>query len=257
MSSRIEKPASGPSKSNDSLIVSILNDLKEQQLTKNDLATFSSTFGVQLDSINSELTAHNDRFIKLEEKILDFESKVVTSDAIENRLSKFEDKMESATYDKELTKQQQLKNNISIFGIPSNENEDVKSITLKTFEAFGCNFKDDDITSVYRSSSRSTKTKSNSIIVKFNDFDKKLEALNSKTKTPVVLNDVITCESQHQNTPIFLNNHVTPFFGRLLAAGRQATKEKRIHSCWIGASGFFTIQFWKLIWIYALNICQL
>ena len=51
------------------------------------------------------------------------------------------------------------------------------------------------------------------------------------------LSDIIDARSQQVNAQIYLNNHVTPFFGRLLAAGRQATKDEIIHSCWIGTSG--------------------
>lgn len=40
-----------------------------------------------------------------------------------------------------------------------------------------------------------------------------------------------------RNKPIFINNHVTTFYARLLAVGRQAVKANKLHSCWIGSTG--------------------
>lgn len=34
-----------------------------------------------------------------------------------------------------------------------------------------------------------------------------------------------------------MNNHVTPFFGKLLAEGRRAVKDRKIHSVWLTRNG--------------------
>lgn len=64
-----------------------------------------------------------------------------------------------------------------------------------------------------------------------------MSALEAKAKKPVTLGDIADCEENQRDKPIYINNHVTPYFARLLAVGRQGVKSKSIHSCWIGATG--------------------
>lgn len=202
----------------DDPVIKLLMDLKKNQFTKQDSQSLQKSFEDKFAAVGSELKAHNSRFVDIEE-----------------RLSQFERGMASASYERELQKQQQLKQNISIFGCPKLDGENVKSTALQVFKAFGCDFNVNDFAAVYRTDGKSPKF--SSIIVKFNDFNKKLTALNSKAKKPVKVSDVVGATANQTNVQIYLNNHVTPFFGRLLAAGRQATKDEIIHSCWIGATG--------------------
>lgn len=154
---------------------------------------------------------------------------------IENKLKVMEKKVDTATYDKELTKQQQIKNNISIFGFPKADDENVVNIAICVLKAFGCNFDQNDFNGVYRTVGKSAQF--STIVVKFKEFAKKMSALEVKAKKPVTLGDITNCDDIQRNKPIFINNHVTPYFARLLAVGRQGVKSKSIHSCWIGSTG--------------------
>lgn len=62
-----------------------------------------------------------------------------------------------------------------------------------------------------------------------------MAALTAKADKKVKVSDI--CASNQSDSLIYLNNHTTPFFGRLLGAGRSAIKDGIIHSCWIGSSG--------------------
>lgn len=66
---------------------------------------------------------------------------------------------------------------------------------------------------------------------------KKLSALESKAKKPITIGDITQCPEELKSKSVFINNHVTPFFARLLAVGRQDVKAKKLHSCWIGSTG--------------------
>lgn len=160
-------------------------DLKKNQFTKLDSQSFQKSIEDKFTAAGSELNAHNIRFVDIEE-----------------RLSQVETKMASATYDRELQKQQQLKQNISIFVYPKMDGENVKNTALQVFKAFGCVFNDSDLAAVYRTDGRSPKF--SSIIVKFNDFNKKLIALNYKAKKPVKLSDVIGATTNQANGQIYL-----------------------------------------------------
>lgn len=199
-------------------MMKILMDIKTNQFTKQDSKSLKKSIDAKFEAVSTELGAHSSRFADIEE-----------------RMSQYETKIASAQYDRELHKQQQLKCNISIFGYPKLEKENLKETAIKIFKAFNCDFTACDFAAVYRTEGRSSKF--SSIVVKFHDFNKKLMALNSKAKKPVKLNDITGGTTNNINSQIYLNNHVTPFFGRLLAAGRQATKDEVIHSCWIGATG--------------------
>lgn len=55
-------------------------------------------------------------------------------------------------------------------------------------------------------------------------------------KKKATLGDVIIGAPQSKS-PVFINNHTTPFFGKLLAEGRKAIKEGKINSCWLNTFG--------------------
>lgn len=71
--------------------------------------------------------------------------------------------------------------------------------------------------------------------MKLKDFSTKLRILKSKVGKDYRLRDVI--RSVDDSTMIYINNHVTPFFGKLLSEGRRLVKEKKIHSVWLSMDG--------------------
>ena len=144
-------------------ILDLLRDIKKNQFTKKDSAMLKKSFDDKFTAVHKEVNAHSSQLADIEE-----------------RLSQFESKMASASYDRELQKQHQLKHNISIFGCPKSNGENVRAMALTIFKAFGCEFEATDFVAVYRTEGKSPKF--SSIIVKFTDYNKKLLALNSKAK---------------------------------------------------------------------------
>lgn len=199
-------------------IMSLLREIKDSHCTKGDMIDLKLSLDTKFAAVDTELKAHKDKHNDLE-----------------NRLLSLESKMSSSNYERELSKQQQLKNNVNIFGFPKTDGEDLKETALTIFKAFGCNFSKSDFDSVYRTNGRTPKF--SSIVVKFKDFEKKQNVLNSKKQ--IRLKDVAECSESQQNIGIYINNHTTPYFGRIMAAGRKAAKEKIIHSCWIGSNSCF------------------
>lgn len=119
-------------------------------------------------------------------------------------------------------------------GVPATENEDLKSIALKIFSLIGCQLTSSDVFGCYRV--RKGDLLTNIFIVRINDFAVKLRILKSKVSKEVRLNDFMSSTS-NENPFIFINSHVTSFFGKLLAEGRRAVKEKKIHSVWLTKHG--------------------
>lgn len=201
-------------------LMSVLLEMKGAMYTKKDGTALKKSVDIKISAMQTELKAHNDHFSDIDE-----------------RISKLETKLVSADYDRELAKQQALKKNISIFGCPKYDDENVMLSAIKTLQAFGADINESDFSAVYRTTGK--KPNFSTIIVKFNSFEKKLAVLNSKPdkngQKKVMASDVF--DAARSNAQIYVNNHVTPFFGRLLAAGRQAIKDGIVHSCWIGTTG--------------------
>ena len=176
-------------------ILSVLMEMKSAMFTKQEGAVLKSSLDGKIATIKKDVKSNHEKI-----------------DVMENRMQSLETKLVTADYERELAKQQALKNNISIFGCPKLNDEDVQTIAINIFKAYGNDFSATDFSAVYRTAGRPNST---SIIVKFKEFDKKLMALNSKpseSKKKELASEIIG--ATQSNTPIFINNHVTPFFAR-------------------------------------------
>lgn len=120
-------------------------------------------------------------------------------------------------------------------GITATNNENLTVVALKIFSRIGCELTRTDLFGCYRIKKSGTFT--NIFIVKFNDFAVKQRILKAKVNKDVRLLDVLGNSSSDGNPLIFINNHVTPYFGRLLAEGRRAMKNNTIHSVWLNKNG--------------------
>lgn len=198
-------------------ILSMLRVMREEQLTKNDLKLLTESIDNKFDLVNSRIDLQANKI-----------------DEFDARLTKFENTTMSSNYNGELNKQKAIRNNISIMGIPLTSNENTMHIAINVFKFLGLDI-DSKIVSAYRTTGKNTSK--NLIIAKLIDYDTKLMVLNHRAKKTIKLKDVADCATNTGETTIFINNHVTPYFGKLLFLGRQAVKNKQIFSCWISSNG--------------------
>lgn len=105
----------------------------------------------------------------------------------------------------------------------------------KIFSLIGCELTRTEVSGCYRI--RRSGAFTNIFIIKFNDFAVKQKILKAKVNKDVRLRDVLHNDSFDTNPLIFINNHVTPYFGKLLAEGRKAIKSNMIHSVWLNRNG--------------------
>lgn len=194
----------------------LILSIKKTQCTKHDMKLF-------MDTVNSKLVA-------IESKVSSQDDKIET---INKRLDKCESQAASAQYQLELEKQRLLKNNVSIFGVGRSDGENLMGIALALFNKIGCAVADNQVVNCYRINGKSN----NIIIVKLADYELKQKILKEKSKTPVTVGELTSCNSDAASTIIYINNHVTPFFGKLLHEGRKAVKNGEIHSCWLNSFG--------------------
>lgn len=165
-----------------------------------------------------------------------------TDTALE-RIAKIEERLEKAgtatvggdSVPEEWAKQNELRMNVSVVGVPPSRNENLRTIMIDLCRFFGIAVAEVDLPAVYRVGS----SKSNMFIVKFSSLQLKLKLMAAKSSKNVVLSDIksISCSSVMSNNGIFINPHMTPAVGRLMFHGRMAKRENKLHKCWLGANG--------------------
>lgn len=166
-----------------------------------------------VSAISTTVKSYDDRIAALEDKINRLEAAKTTN---------------MVRVDDESAKQEALRRNICICGIPHTENEDLNTILSTLSSAIGCSYDPLDFADKYR-----VKTKTGSLIViRFNNFRKKLEFLAASKKRGTLLVSNLNLNLSSNNSTIYINNHLTPYFAKIFHMGRQAVLEKRIVSCW-------------------------
>lgn len=195
-------------------LMQYLKDMKNDLCTKQDLSVLKQNVTTQIKSIDTKVNTTKTELNQLNQRLIELETNKQTS-----------------SFRLELDKQRTLKNNITIMGIPYIEGEDIKDLVSKIFTVINCSIKIES-TTVYR-----TKGKNSMIVVKLDEYPSKLSILQAKTNKTIRLKNIISCDLSTGDGIVFINNHVTPYFGKLLQVGRLAMKNKQIHSCWLASMG--------------------
>lgn len=193
------------------LLKGIKNDTKS---TSDSLAQYMQTMDTRVDSLSNTVNTDSDRISKLEAKIA----------ALEKNAS-------AAPNSNEMAKQANLRNNICLHGIPSLDTISLDNIVTATVSALGIQLSTSDYSSVYRTSGSGSLP--GFIIVKLNEFTKKLEILKAKRSINSLCLKDLNLNLQPDDQPIFVNNQLTPHFGKLLQIAKKAVSERKLHSCWI------------------------
>lgn len=209
-----EWPQQSNSIPSDADSMQLLREIHQNQCTKQDFYAFSKVVNKRFDDIEEKVSKNSSRVTELE-----------------IRLDEQEKRAAAARVDAELQKQKLLKNNVNIIGVPMRQNEDVKAIVLDIVKYLGHTLNVAEISAAYRTFGK------NIIIAKFTSYEKKIQIIHARATKMIKVSDIMgTCSSGGDDI-IFINNHTTPYYGRLLAMGRKLVKDKRIHSCWLSASG--------------------
>lgn len=196
-------------------LLTILMSMKQQQCTKTDLSKLEAAMSSKIDEVKTTAETNS--------------SKIQT---LTKRLEKFENSAIASSYNDELQKQRLLKNNICVMGIPTYKNELPMRTAAKVIEVLECEVSPSNVVSAYR-----TKGKYSLLVVKLANYEDKIALLNAKAKKMIKVSDVADCDPSIADNYVYVNNHVTPFFGKLLKEGQTAVKNKQLQSCWLSSSG--------------------
>lgn len=139
----------------------MLKQLIQSQCTKDDFKSFSAQVSSRLDGVDNRIATQDNNISTLVKRMDDCEKATA-----------------SAHYQLELDKQRQLKNNISIIGIPKTNGEKLVDMVLKLLSKVGCQLTTANVMNCYRIKGNGNHI----IIVKFSDFEIKQQILANKSK---------------------------------------------------------------------------
>lgn len=196
-------------------VISLLQEIRSHQCTKDDLKSYSNAINTKFKEVDKQLETNTENI-----------------ESMDNRLAALEIDAATARFETELGKQRLLRNNLSIVGVPRTSEECLETIATEIFRSLGCESAKTTIDSCYRINNNA---ECNIFIAKLKAYELKHHILAAKMDKRLSLKDIDRLCSSDQ--PIYINNHLTPFFGKLLADGRRAVKEKKIHSCWMSSNG--------------------
>lgn len=171
-----------------------------------------------IDEIKASITTAN---TETAEKIDDVNRRIdsVVSNNDQNSI-----KIQSLEINLEILKQEQLKNNISISGVPPNiikSDNNTAEFVIKIAKALGVDYNVSQFTSYAVAGNKF-------IIVHFYNMKHKQTLMNKiRAKRSLMVEEALQLNS---NSQIYLNDHLTPYFNSLYLAARKAKAEKKIFS---------------------------
>lgn len=202
-----------------SSLMELLSEVNER--TKKSsvvLETYMKDNDGAINTISSSVGINTDKIKQLEDKIESLERKVSSNSSVPN-----------TNENVEVTKQVKLRNNLCFHGIPIQDNEDIGKIVLDLCAVLNVVLNGDDFSNVYRT--KGFGDYPGIIVLRLVNFNKKLEIMKAKrVKKSLSLADI---NLRPEDKQVFINNHVTPFFAKLMQVGRKAAVEDKIHSVWI------------------------
>lgn len=175
----------------------------------------------KVDAITERVDQNDSKFEELESRLAALE-KAKPCEAV-------------LTHERELLKQQQLKDNVCLHGIPYRENENLKEIVKAVGNAIKVRIGSSDIVRVHRT--KPSEKSPGLIVVKLSSFDMKLKVMEAKRSTAKLTVGHLKLRLEQSNSPIYINHQMTPFYSSLFYKARQAAADGYCKTCWINGSG--------------------
>lgn len=172
-----------------------------------------------LEAIKSQIVASNNETIA---KVDDIASR---TNIIEDTQQQHTDKIQMLEISMELLKQEQLKNNICVSGIPPalvNKENSTSKLIIAIAKTLGIDITASQFTSYAVASNKF-------VITHFYNMSHKQMIINKiRAKRSLMVEEVF--QQGQSNSQIYLNDHLTPYFNKLYLMARNAKKEGKLAS---------------------------
>lgn len=172
-----------------------------------------------IDSLKTQIlnfsTATNEEMVKLKN----------TVNAVESKANDQQEQISLLQANVEILKQDQLKNNVSIAGIPVNLVDGTNSdeVIINIASKVGVELSKGQFTS-------HTVANNRFVIAQFYDFKHKQMIINQlRLGKKLIVKEIFANASSNDNQ-IFVNDHLTPYFSKLYLMARNAKKEGKLYT---------------------------
>lgn len=202
-----------------------------------------------LDKIEDSLRDVKNNYKLIKEKYLNLET-IVNDLSIENKNLTL--KLETINSELDRSKQNSIKTNLEISGIPVTENEDLVEISTAIFSHLGIT-EEKSIKYAYRKRSRRNKAEPPPIIVSTDNKgirDRVLKNKRKRTLDTTILNNLqqtqdrisdCTVIRSSQKRLIYINEHLTDFNKYILKRAKDLRRSGKIFGTWV-RNGFVIIK---------------
>lgn len=179
-----------------------------------DTAKKDDIDGLKTQIINFTTTT-NEEIVKLKHSI----------NAVETKSNEQQDQIVSLQASVEILKQDQLKTNISVAGIPAElmANSNADDIIIKIALKLGVVIEENQFTS-------HTVANHRFVIAHFHNLHHKQKIMNQLKVGKILCVKDIFANASTNNSRIFVNDHLTPYFNKLYLIARNAKKERKLYS---------------------------
>lgn len=188
------------------------------------LSDYIQANDTKVNDVIDKANANSDRISELERQMAALVQNHGANKNIRN------EGVSNGTFSDEKSKQSSLRNNICIQGISQRENENLDDIVQAVCTVLKISLQRNEYSTAYRT--KGSAKSPGFIIVRLTDFSKKMEILKAKRSIQRLSSAQLRVEGLSDSI-IYVNNHVTPFFGKMLASGRKAVQSKQLHSIWL------------------------
>lgn len=180
-------------------------EIKKQFTNTNaNIKTLQDTINGQIKTIRDDVTDHNSRITKLEGYA-----------ATDGR------QIENISHQLELLKQDRLRNNLRLTGLPPLAFDNIQDTIVKILNILKISLLPSDFVA-YSDRNRT------SIILSFGNYTHKRYFMDTlRKKDALLVEEVLQVES---NARIFCNDQLTPYFASLFQTAWQAKKTNKIHA---------------------------
>lgn len=169
-----------------------------------------------IDGLKTQITNFtNEEIVKLRNTVSEVESKA----------SVHQDQISLLQANVEILKQDHLKNNVSIAGIPVDlvDNSNCAEIIINIAAKIGVELSNHQFTA-------HTVANRRFVIVQFYDLKYKQMIINQLRMGKKLIVKEVFANASMNNAQIFVNDHLTPYFNKLYMMARNAKKEGKLHT---------------------------
>lgn len=208
--------------------------LEHMKSMRNDLSAQISGVNLNVDGIREEMKNVKDAIASIESTLgtlkTENEARKKEFRQVKQDQGKFEQEMAKVEERVREMEQYSRRDNVELIGVPSSKGEDILAIIEKVSQTIGVKYDRWQISTAHRLQA-TTERPNPAIIIRFITRDYRSAWINAARVNRRKLTATELSDSW-PSTPLYVNEHLTPYYKAILARARRMVKEKRLAFAW-------------------------